>query len=91
MEPTAAPISVLSVARRMRSSKTMMQIAITRPAPAEIQASLDIGFRRYPADIRNAGIRSRMRTTSACITKAYYHARVVASRKYALKQESSGY
>ncbi len=51
IEPTAAPIRVLRVARRIRSSKTMMQMAISAPAPAEIHGSLRDGSehvsRRY--------------------------------------------
>ena len=78
MEPTAAPMRVLRVARRIRSSKMIMQTAIKPPAPAEIHGELATGFRMYPAEIRNAGINSRMRTTSACITKAYYHAAIAS-------------
>src|ERR1051326_1428338 len=81
IEPTAAPMSVLSVARRIRSSNRMMQIEISKPTPAEIQGLSATGFMIYPVAISMPAKRSRMRTTSACITKAYYHARSVASRK----------
>jgi hypothetical protein len=47
---------------------------------------LDIGFRSHPAEIRNAGSKSRMRTTSACITKAYYHARIRSVTEIRAKQ-----
>ena len=50
IEPTAAPMSVLRVARRIRSSKTMMQIAIRAPAPAESHGSSGTGASLYPAD-----------------------------------------
>src|SRR5688500_20365588 len=76
IEPTAAPIRVFSDARRIRISKRMMEIAIRAPNPAEIQGSLATGLRIYPAATKSAVNISRIRTTSACIIKAYYHANI---------------
>src|SRR5918996_731063 len=75
IEPTAAPISVLSVARRIRISKTMIQMAISAPAAAETQGSSPTGTSLYPAAIKIAVNISRIKTTSACIIRAYYHNR----------------
>ena len=76
IEPTAAPIRVFNDARRIRISKSMMQTAIRAPNPAEIQGSLATGLRIYPAATKIAVNISRIRTTSACIMKAYYHAHI---------------
>src|SRR5687768_17270391 len=54
----------------------MMQTAIRAPNPAEIHGSLATGLRIYPAATRIAVNISRIRTTSACIMKAYYHANI---------------
>jgi len=76
IEPTAAPIRVFNDARRIRISKRMMQTAIRAPNPAEIHGSLATGLRIYPAATKVAVNISRIRTTSACIMKAYYHANI---------------
>ena len=74
IEPTAAPMRVFSDARRIRISKRMMQTAMSAPNPAEIQESPATGLRMYPAATKIAVNISLIRTTSACIMKAYYHA-----------------
>src|ERR1700730_18743762 len=74
IDPTAAPIRVFSVARRIRSSKRIMQMAMTAATPAEIHASPATGLRTYPATTNIAVNMSRIITTSACITLEYYHA-----------------
>jgi hypothetical protein len=76
IDPTAAPINVFKVARRIRISKTMMQIAINAPAAAEIHGSSPTGTSLYPAATKIAVNISRIRTTSARIMKAYYHANI---------------
>ena len=61
IEPTAAPISVFRVARRIRSSKMMMQMAINAPAPAEIHGSSPTGTSLYPATTKIAVNISRIK------------------------------
>src|ERR1700752_13147 len=82
IDPHAAPIRVLRVARRIRSSNRMIQTAINAPSDAEIHESPATGFRMYPAATKIAVNISRIRTTSACITRAYYHAHNPSSRTY---------
>jgi hypothetical protein len=54
-----------------------MRTAIRAPNAADIQGvSRAIGLRIYPAATKVAVNISRIRTTSACIIKAYYHANI---------------
>src|SRR5215216_3059984 len=76
IEPTAAPIRVLRVARRIRSSKTMIQMAIKAPAAAESHGSSRTGVSSYPAYTKIAVNISRIKTTSARMIKEYYHAHI---------------
>src|SRR5262245_22582157 len=74
MEPTAAPISVFSVAWRMRSSNRMMQMATDAPSPAEVQGLFVIGCSHTAAPTRNPVKIILRRMTSGRIIRAFYHA-----------------
>jgi len=76
IEPAAAPMRVLRVARRIRSSKTIMQRAISPPRAAEVHGRSFSGESLYPATTRVAVNISRIRTTSARMINAYYHAAI---------------
>ena len=67
---------VLSVARLIRSSKIMMQTAISPPTIAEVHGRPFIGTIKCPAITKIAVNISRKRTTSARMIKAYYHAAI---------------
>ena len=76
IDPAAAPMRVLSVARRIRNSKTIMQSAISPPRAADVIGRSFIGESLYPAMTRVAVNISRIKTTSARMIKAYYHAAI---------------
>src|SRR5205814_3379349 len=67
IEPTAAPIRVFRVARRILSSNRIMQTAIMAPTAAEIHGFPATGLSTYPADTRIPVKISRMIMTSACM------------------------